>query len=819
MLAPMTTDFTTPSAPLSGPSSTEPAGSALAADAYDPVPALVEELKIPVSGVRAVVKLLAEGGTVPFIARYRKEATGGLDEVQIRAIEERRAYLVDLDTRRKSVLAEIEKQGKLTDGLKKRILACTTKAELEDLYLPFKPKRRTRATIAKERGLEPLSERIWAQPADGDPRAEAQAFVSAEKEVPDVAAALLGARDIIAERVAEDADLRKDARQMYLDEGVLVVKKVKGFEEQKTKFDNYAEFSEPVAKIMSHRYLAVRRGETEGVLRGSLELEPERLIARAEKSTPLSATSPFASELREAVRDGVSRILIPASQVDVRVELKMRADKQAVEVFATNLRDLLMAAPFGPRAVLGIDPGQRTGCKCVVVDDTGKLLANETIYLVQGDSSLERARLTLLALCAKFPVSAIAVGNGTHGRETEAFVRKLLGEDTIPADRKPFCVSVSESGASIYSASDVAREEFPDLDLTVRGAISIARRLQDPLAELVKLDPKSIGVGQYQHHVSQALLGKKRDEVVESCVNEVGVDLNTASAQLLSRVAGIGPSLAKKIVEFRDKQGSFKSRKQLMDVSGLGPRAFEQAAGFLRIRSAEHPLDGSAVHPERYELVERIAKDLGVPVAQLIGNREILARIDKARYASGDVGSFTLDDIFAELLKPGRDPRKTFEPPAFREDVNSLQDLKLGMELEGIVTNVTAFGAFVDVGVHQDGLVHVSQLADRFIKDPSEAVKVGDKIRVRVLEVDLERQRISLTARKDGGAPRPQGNAQAGAPGAQGQRPQGGYGGGNRRPGGPNPNAQPPRMTAKNAQGSKGSSSFSNNPFAAHFKR
>ncbi len=823
MALPMSTDSLSASASVSafaGASGLTDISAApvVAADGYDPTLALVEELKLPVSSVRAVVKLLMEGGTVPFIARYRKEATGGLDEVQIRTIEERRAYLIDLENRRKSVLAEIEKQGKLTDVLKKRILACTTKAELEDLYLPFKPKRRTRATIAKERGLEPLADRIWAQPVDGDPRAEAQAFVSAEKEVPDVAAALLGARDIIAERVAEEADLRKDARQMYLDEGVLVVKKVKGFEEQKTKFDNYAEFSEPVAKIASHRYLAVRRGETEGVLRGSLEMDAERIVARAEKSTPLNASSPFANELKEAVRDGVTRILVPASQVDVRVELKMRADKQAVDVFATNLRDLLMAAPFGSQAVLGIDPGQRTGCKCVIVDETGKLLANETIYLVQGDSALERARLTLLALCAKHPVRAIAVGNGTHGRETEAFVRKLLGEDIIPADKKPFCVSVSESGASIYSASDVAREEFPDLDLTVRGAISIARRLQDPLAELVKLDPKSIGVGQYQHDVYQALLGKKLDEVVESCVHEVGVELNTASAQLLSRVSGIGPSLAKKIVEFRDKQGSFKSRKQLMEVAGLGPRAFEQAAGFLRIRGAEHPLDSSAVHPERYELVERIAKDLGVPVAQLIGNREILTHIEKAQYASGDVGSFTLDDIFAELLKPGRDPRKTFEPPAFREDVNQLSDLKIGMELEGVVTNVTAFGAFVDVGVHQDGLVHVSQLADRFIKDPSEAVKVGDKIRVRVLEVDLERNRISLTARKDGGAPRPQ--AQAGAPGAApGGRPQGqgGYGG-NRRPGGPQ-NSAPPKMTAKNAQGSKGSSSFSNNPFAAHFKR
>jgi uncharacterized protein len=691
---------------------------------YDPVHDLAQELALPESSIRAVVKLLGEGGTVPFIARYRKEATGGLDEVQIRTIEERRAYLVELDSRRRSVLAEIEKQGKLTESLRKRIAECKTKAELEDLYLPYKPKRRTRATIAKERGLEPLAERIWEQSREGSPAAEAAAFVSAEREVPDVAAALAGARDILAERVAEDADLRRDARQMYLDEGVLVVKKLKDFEDKKTKFDNYAEFSEPVSKLASHRYLAIRRGETEGVLRGSLELDEERIIARAERATPLVESSPWAGELRAAVRDGVTRILVPAAQVDVRVELKMRADKQAVDVFATNLRELLMSPPLGAQAVLGIDPGQRTGCKCVVVDETGKLLAHDTIYLVQGEAATKRAEATLLEMCRKHPVRAIAVGNGTHGRETEAFVRSLLKPG---AGEQPFCVSVSESGASVYSASDVAREEFPELDLTVRGAISIARRLQDPLAELVKIDPKSIGVGQYQHDVYQALLGKKLEEVVESCVHEVGVELNTASAPLLSRVSGIGASLAKKIVEFRDRRGSFKSRRELLDVPGLGPRAFEQAAGFLRIRGAAHPLDASAVHPERYELVERMAQDLGVPVVQLIGNRELLARLDKARYASGDVGSFTLDDIVSELLKPGRDPRRTFEPPQFREDVTKLEDLKVGMELEGVVTNVTAFGAFVDVGVHQDGLVHVSQLADRFVKEPSEVVKVGDR--------------------------------------------------------------------------------------------
>jgi uncharacterized protein len=542
--------------------------------------------------------------------------------------------------------------------------------------------------------------------------------------------------------------------------------------------------------------LAIRRGESEGVLRGTLEIDAAAFTEQALRAAPRTAASPWFEQMTLAVKDAVTRLLLPSSQVDVRVELKMRADKQAVEVFAKNLRELLMAPPFGTRAVLGIDPGQRTGCKCVVVDDTGKLLANDTIYLVQGEGQLKKAEQTLLDLARRFPIHAIAVGNGTHGRETEAFVKKLLSAPgfATPAEQKPFCVAVSESGASIYSASDVAREEFPDLDLTVRGAISIARRLQDPLAELVKLDPKSIGVGQYQHDVYQAFLGKKLDEVVESCVHEVGVELNTASSQLLARVSGIGPSLAKRIVEHRNQKGSFKSRKELLDVIGLGPRAFEQAAGFLRIRAAENPLDSSAVHPERYALVERMAQDLNVPVAQLLGSRELLARLDKSKYQSGDVGSFTLDDIFAELLKPGRDPRKSFEPPQFRDDVTRIEDLKPGMVLEGVVTNVTAFGAFVDVGVHQDGLVHLSKLSERFIKDPSEVVKVGDKLTVRVMEVDLERQRISLSARKD--EPRESVRSSEGsaagssAQAGRGQRPAGarpqhGQGGGRERgPGG-----------------------------------
>jgi uncharacterized protein len=756
---------------------------------FDPVPALAEELSLPRSGVGAVVKLLAEGATVPFIARYRKEATGGLDEVQIRAIEERRTYLLELEERRRSVLDEIHKQGKLTDDLKKKILACTTKAELEDLYLPFKPKRRTRAIIAKERGLLPLADRMWSQPLDGKPEEEAKAFVNAAKEVPDVVAALAGARDICAERISENADIRKLVRDAYMKDGVIKVKKNEEHEGKATKFDMYATFEEAVGTIPSHRYLAIRRGEAEGVLRANVEMDGEPLYPVIGKMVGLNGKSPWAEELNKAVTDAYKRLIAPSVQIDVRVELKQSSDRAAVEVFAQNLRELLLAAPFGTKTVLGIDPGQRTGCKCVVVDDTGKLLEHTVIYLVQGNDALERGKKTIRDLARKHGVRAIAVGNGTHGRETEAFVREVLvaeGLKEIP------CVPVSEAGASVYSASDVAREEFPDLDLTVRGAISIARRLQDPLAELVKIDPKSIGVGQYQHDVYQSLLARKLDEVVESCVNMVGVELNTASAPLLSRVAGIGASLAKKIVQHRNERGAFSSRKALLDVPGVGPKTFEQCAGFLRIRGGEHPLDASAVHPERYALVEKIAADLGVPVASLVGDLKLVERIDPKRYVGGDVGEYTMNDIMVELKKPGRDPRAVFEPPNFRDDVRTMEDLKPGMELEGVVTNVTAFGAFVDVGVHQDGLVHVSQLADRFVKDPSEVVKVGEKIKVRVLEVDLERKRIALTAKKGaqpqaggqqarsgGGAPQQQGRGgpPQGRGGPQGKGPQGGGGG------------------------------------------
>jgi uncharacterized protein len=747
--------------------------------------------------VAAVVQLLAEGATVPFIARYRKEATGGLDEVQIRDIEEKRAYVLELESRRAAILEEIGKQGKLTDELRAKLLAATQKSELEDLYLPYKPKRRTRAMIAREKGLEPLAQRILAQAKESHPDVEAQAFVSAEKGVANARDALAGARDIVAEVIAETAEVRAFARQLFLEDGTLVVEKAPEVETP-TKFEMYYGFREACKTIPSHRYLAVRRGEAENVLRATIEVDAERARGEIARVLKRDGASPWAAELDAAIADAWKRLLAPSVESEVRVEMKLRADREAVDVFAQNLRSLLLAAPLGSKAVIGIDPGQRTGCKVAVVDATGKLLEHTVLYLVQGDDALERARRTLLALIAKYRPAAIAVGNGTHGRETEAFVRDVLRASEVHGI---FPVMVNEAGASVYSASDVAREEFPDLDLTVRGAISIARRLQDPLAELVKVDPKSIGVGQYQHDVFQPLLARKLDEVVESCVNQVGVVLNTASAPLLARVAGIGPSLAKRIVMHRNERGAFASRRALQDVPGLGPKTFEQCAGFLRIRGAEHPLDASAVHPERYAIVERMAKDLGVDVARLVGDAALVAKIDWRRYVCDDVGEPTLRDILEELKKPGRDPRETFEPPKFRDDVRTLEDLEPGMVLEGVVTNVTAFGAFVDVGVHQDGLVHISQLSDRFVRDANEVVKVGDKLKVRVLEVDTVRKRIALTARSGEG---PQQGAY-GRP-APSRGPSGGdRRGGPQRPGGPR--QAPPQ------------GKFTNNPFERLLKK
>jgi protein Tex len=800
------------------------------ADAYSPVAEIAAELKLSASSVAAVVRLLHEGGTVPFIARYRKEATGGLDEVAIRNIEERRGYLVDLHDRKASVLAEIGKQGKLSPELEAKIRAATTKAEVEDLYLPFKPKRRTRATIARERGLEPLADLMWAQARSGRPDGEAARFVDAAKGVEDVEAALAGARDICAERVSELAEPRQLLRREFIESGTIVTQKTRDFADKPTKFDTYADYREPLKAIPSHRFLAIRRGESEGVLRVELAANTQPVRGVIERAIKYDRGSTWAGQLDQAMEDAVKRLIWPAAELDVRVDLKLKSDADAILVFAQNLRELLLAAPFGAAPVLGIDPGQRTGCKCAMVDATGKLLEHTTIYLVQGEGKLAEAKRVLAGLCRKHRPRAIAVGNGTHGRETEAFVRELLsdpalrGSDTTdaaaPQAEQPasFCVSVSEAGASVYSASEVAREEFPDLDLTVRGAVSIARRLQDPLAELVKVDPKSIGVGQYQHDVHQPALARKLEEVVESCVNQVGVEVNTASAPLLAHVAGIGSGLAKKIVAHRDARGAFKSRKQLLEVSGLGPRAFEQCAGFLRISGADNPLDASAVHPERYGLVQRMASDLGVELSQLVGKTALVDRIDPARYEGEDVGQYTLRDILTELKKPGRDPRASFEPPKFRDDVRNLSDLQPGMQLEGVVTNVTAFGAFVDVGVHQDGLVHVSQLADRFVKNPSDVVKVGDKLQVRVIEVDLNRQRIALSARK-------QVDGAAGAAGAARPNPQAGGGRPNQPGGGgrqgqqgsqksPAAGGKPDQTGAKNPGGD-----LKFNPFAARFRR
>lgn len=689
------------------------------------------------------MELLAEGATVPFIARYRKEATAGLDEVAIRKIRDRAAYVEELEARRKTVLAELAKQDALSSELKAAVQGAKTKTELEAIYAPFKSKRRTRAVLAKERGLEPLAKKIWQQPRDGSPRREASSFVKGD--VADVDAALAGARDICAERIAGDVRARQAVREIFDKHAVLAVKKKKEHRSAVTKFDNYADFRERIGRVAPHRYLAIRRGESEGVLAVSLKLEEdERLRHRIERIVGVDKRSPWSHELQQAVEESYKRLLSSRVAAELRAELKTEADRSAVDVFATNVKELLLAPPYGAKSVLGIDPGQRTGCKCAVVSKTGELLAHDTIYLVQGPGKLEAARRTLVGLCREHAISAVAVGNGTHGRETEAFAREVLAE----AHLDPIVVSVSEAGASVYSASEIARDELPDVDVSIRGAVSIARRLQDPLAELVKIDPKSIGVGQYQHDVPPAQLSSKLDEVVEDCVNGVGVDLNTASIPLLSRVAGLGPKLAERIVQARHARGGFSSRRQLRKVSGLGDKTFQQAAGFLRIRGAEHPLDASAVHPERYGLVEQMAKDIGVPLQSLVGDSERVARIDADRYLGGDVGRYTLDDILVELRKPGRDPRASFTAPSFRDDVRTLEDLREGMELEGVVTNVTSFGAFVDIGVKQDGLVHISQLADRFVKDPNEVVHVGKRLQVRVLSVDLKRKRISLSARQ-----------------------------------------------------------------------
>ncbi|MCB9555302.1 MAG: RNA-binding transcriptional accessory protein [Deltaproteobacteria bacterium] len=708
---------------------------------------IAAELSVQPRQVEAVLELFAEGSTVAFIARYRKERSGGLDEQQIRQIEQRAEYLRELNKRREAILSSIEEQGKLSEQLAAQIKGCTSKAELEDLYLPYKPKRRTRATVARERGLTALAQRILAQPKDGDPQREAAAFVDPAQEVADPAAALAGARDIVAEELSERIALRSLVREVYERSGRLEVRVRPKMKDQRSKFEQYYDTSEPLATMPSHRYLAVCRGESEQVLRAQLVVDRERLLGRLVDAIGGASASPFWPELATALADALDRLLAPSAEKHARAQAKQRADRAAVAVFAENLRHLLLAAPYGEHRMLAIDPGLRTGSKCVALDATGSFVDAVTIYPARGQAEAERAAQTLSEFIAKHRPEAIAVGNGTGGRETESFVRQTLRQSTLQA--APMVVSVNEAGASVYSASEVGIAEFPKLDVTLRGAISIGRRLQDPLAELVKIEPKSIGVGQYQHDVDQSLLARALNEVVESCVNHVGVELNTASAQLLTHVSGVGPKLAERIVAYRSENGPFVSRKDLMKVSGVGARVFEQAAGFLRIRAAKNPLDASAVHPERYGLVKRIAKDLGADVSQLVGDEQLIARIDAERYFGDGVAAPTINDIIAELRKPGRDPRADFEAPRFSDDVCELSDLKVGMRLEGVVTNVTAFGAFVDVGVHQDGLVHISQLADRFIKDPAEVVTVGQRLRVHVLEVDLERRRIALSARAE----------------------------------------------------------------------
>jgi len=714
---------------------------------------IAETLNLPLAGLRAVMALLDEGATVPFIARYRKEATGNLDEVQIRAIEEKLAYFRELVARRETILSSIAEQGKLTDDLKARIVATLDRSELEDLYLPYRPKRRTKATIARERGLEPLAQYLWAQqPASTTLVELAQSLIDPAKEVPTLDDALEGARHIVAEMISEDAEVRKAARHLMFEEGTIVSRKVFDAKDEQEKFRMYYEYREPVKTIPSHRMLAIRRGEAENVLYWLIELDEARVFALL-RSRILRAQGDWTPQLNLAIEDCWKRLLNASIQGELRLELKRRSDTDAIQVFRENLQHVLMAAPAGPIGVLGIDPGLRTGCKVAIVDETGKFLAHDVIYPHTGRTS--EAAQKLAALVQQHNVRAIAIGNGTASRETDAFVRDFLHEKNLS---NIFRVTVSESGASVYSASDVARQEFPDLDLTVRGAISIARRLQDPLSELVKVDPKSIGVGQYQHDVDQRQLQQSLETVIESCVNRVGVDLNTASWTLLRYVAGVTERTALNIVSYRDANGRFRSRAQLREVPGIGPKTFEQAAGFLRIRDGEQPLDSTAVHPESYALVEQIAASLSTPIDQLIRTPHLLEKVDRSQFTAG---SFTLNDILEELRKPGRDPRDQFIAPSFNDSVREIADVQPGMVLEGVVTNVTKFGAFVDIGVHQDGLVHISEIANRYIKEPSEVLKTGQVVKVKVLSADAKTKRIALSIKALQAPPAPKPKAQA----------------------------------------------------------
>jgi len=700
-----------------------------------------KEINQPVKNVTAVSQLLSDGSTIPFISRYRKEMTGSMDEVMITTIRDRIEQLRELDKRRETVITSIEKQGKLTPELLSAIVTAQTLAELEDIYLPFRPKRKTRASVAKEKGLEPLAQKIFNLD-HFNPEEFAATLVDVEKGVASAQEALEGARDIIAEWISENPDTRKHVRELFWKEGIIESRVFKTKEAEGQKFKDYFEWSEPVSKTPSHRLLAMRRGEKEGILALDIYPPEEMALHRMERQY-ISKENAAAEHIKLAIKDCYKRLLRPSLETEVRMETKMRADEEAIKVFASNLKELLLAAPLGQKNVLALDPGFRTGCKVVCLDRQGKLLHHDVIYPHEPQRDTAKSASLIKALCDRYDIEAIAIGNGTAGRETESFVKSIGLPHNI------LVVVVNESGASVYSASEVARVEFPDKDVTVRGAISIGRRLMDPLAELVKIDPKSIGVGQYQHDVEQTKLKQGLDDVVMSCVNSVGVEVNTASKELLSYVSGLSSALAKNIVEYRNQNGPFRDRESLMKVSRLGEKVFEQAAGFLRIHEAENPLDASAVHPESYPIVQQMAVDLGCTVKDLMSCNELRKQLDLTKYVNDKVGLPTLNDILKELEKPGRDPRQVFEIFSFTDGVNTINDLKIGMSLPGIITNVTNFGAFVDIGVHQDGLVHISHLSDKFIKDPKEVVAVQQKVKVTVVEVDTARKRIGLSMKSN----------------------------------------------------------------------
>lgn len=701
---------------------------------------IARELNLQAWQVFNTIKLMEGGATIPFIARYRKEMTGSLDEVQLALIRDRHEVLVETEKRRAYILSSIIEQEKLTPELERQISEALTLTELEDIYLPYKPKRKTRATIAREKGLEPLAQILMAQQPI-DPELKAEAFIDEEKSVTTTGDALAGARDIIAEWVNESKTSRERVRNLFTREAMIVSRPVKGKELDGMLYQNYFDTRENILKAPSHRVLAMFRGEAEGFLRLSVEPEEEKAVEMLDRIF-VKAENDAALQVKAAVKDAYKRLLQPSMETEIRQLAKQKADDEAIKVFAGNLRQLLLAAPLGQKNILAIDPGFRTGCKVVCLDRQGRLLHNETIYPHPPQNEVKEAVAKIKNLVSAYGIEAIAIGNGTAGRETDYFISK------IPFDRELISIMVNESGASVYSASSVAREEFPEYDVTVRGAVSIGRRLMDPLAELVKIDPKSIGVGQYQHDVSQPALQRSLEDTVVNCVNQVGVELNTASKQLLSYVSGVGPVLAQNIVDYRNKNGEFKTRNELLKVKRLGDKAFEQAAGFLRIRNAKNPLDRSAVHPESYPIVQRMAQKLNCSVEDLIEKEELRKNINPREFITDSAGLPTISDILQELSKPGRDPREQFDLFEFDKNINSIADLRPGMVLNGIVSNITAFGAFVDIGVHQDGLVHVSQLANRFVKDPNEVVKLTQHVRVKVMDVDVQRKRIALSIKE-----------------------------------------------------------------------